>query len=46
MGAMTTLRWIAALLAAGAAAVAPAAAGRSSTAPVCHLVVHHGERSG
>jgi hypothetical protein len=39
---MTTLRRIAALLAAGAAAIAPAAAGRSSTAPVCHSVVHHG----
>ncbi|HEX6698108.1 MAG TPA: hypothetical protein VF080_14975, partial [Solirubrobacteraceae bacterium] len=39
---MTTLRWTAALLAAGAAAMAPVAAGRSSTASVCHSVVHHG----
>jgi hypothetical protein len=38
---VTTLRWTAALIAAGAAAVAPAAAG-SSTAPACHSVVHHG----
>jgi hypothetical protein len=41
-GGVTTLRWIAALLAAGAAAAAPAAAGSSSTVPVCHSVVHHG----
>jgi hypothetical protein len=42
MGGVITLRWIAALLAVGAAAVAPAAAGRSSTPPACHSVVHHG----
>jgi hypothetical protein len=42
MGGVITLRWIAALLAAGIVAVAPAAAGRSSTAPVCHSAVHHG----
>jgi len=41
MGGVTTPRWIAGVLAAGAAAVAPAGAG-SSTAPVCHSVVHHG----
>jgi hypothetical protein len=38
---VTTLRWIVALMAAGAAAVAPGAAG-SSTAPACHSVVHKG----
>ena len=42
MGGVITLRWIAALLAAGTVAVAPAAAARSSTAPACHSVVHHG----
>jgi hypothetical protein len=42
MGGVITLRWIAALLAVGAAAVAPAAVGRSSTPPACHSVVHHG----
>jgi hypothetical protein len=42
MGGVITLRWIAALLAAGIVAVAPAAAGRSSTAPACHSAVHHG----
>ena len=39
---MTTLRWIAALIAAGAVAVAPAAAGSSTGTPACHSVVHHG----
>lgn len=38
---MTTLRWIAVLMAAGAAAVAPGAAG-SSTVPACHSVLHKG----
>lgn len=39
---MTTLRWIAALIAVGAAALAPAAAGSSTRAPACHSVVDHG----
>jgi hypothetical protein len=38
---VTTPRWIAALIAAGAAAVAPAGAG-SSPAPACHSAVHKG----
>ncbi len=39
---MTTLRCTAALIAAGAAALAPAAAGSSTRAPACHSVVDHG----
>ncbi len=39
---MTTLRCTAALIAAGAAALAPAAAGSSTQAPACHSVVDHG----
>jgi len=42
MGGVITLRWIATLLAAGIVAVAPAAAGRSSTSPACHSAGHHG----
>jgi hypothetical protein len=38
---VATLRWIAALIAAGAAAVAPAGAG-SSPVPACHSAVHKG----
>jgi hypothetical protein len=39
---VTTLRWIAALIATAAVAVAPAAAGSSTGAPACHSVVHRG----
>jgi hypothetical protein len=39
---VTTLRRIAALIATGAVAVAPAAAGSSTGAPACHSVVHRG----
>jgi hypothetical protein len=39
---VTTLRWIAVLIAAGVVAVAPAAAGSSTGEPACHSVVHHG----
>lgn len=41
MGTVTTPRWIAALTAAGIAALAPASAG-SSPAPACRSVVHKG----
>ena len=41
MGTVTTPRWIAALTAAGIAALAAAPAG-SSPAPACHSVVHKG----
>jgi hypothetical protein len=41
MATVTTLRWIAALTAAGIAALAAAPAG-SSPAPACHSVVHKG----
>ena len=41
MGCVTTPRWIAALIVAGAMAVAPAGAG-SSPAAACHSAVHKG----
>jgi hypothetical protein len=41
MGGVTTLRWMAVLIAAAVAAAAAAPAG-SSPAPACHSAVHHG----
>jgi hypothetical protein len=41
MGRVTTLRWMAVLIAASVAAAAAAPAG-SSTAPACHSAVHQG----